>query len=119
MPKIVEVTVAAGRKFNHPYEDFSNLSPHLSLRAEVQEDEDPQKVIKGLQAMAESLVEDHKQHILASLRHLHLMSQYERRVARLESSITQAQEELAELRSEQEVLLPAGEGTQEEEELPF
>ena len=118
MAKIIEVTVAAGRKFNHPYEDFSNLSPHLSLRAEVQEDEDPQEVIQHLQAMAESLVEDHKQHILASLRQLHLMDQYARKVARLESNITQAQEDLAKLRSEQETLLAAAdEGTQEL--LPF
>lgn len=117
MAKIIEVTVAAGRKFNHPYEDFSNLSPHLSIKAEVQEDEDPTEVIRKLQAEAESLIEDHKQHLLASLRQLYLMSQYERKVARLESNITQAQEELEELREQQETLLPAGEGIQEQ--LPF
>lgn len=117
MAKIVEVTVAAGRKFNHPYEEFSNLSPHLSIRAEIQEGEDPEEEIKALQAGAESLIEDHKQHILASLRQLHLMSQYERKVARLESNITQAQEELEKLREQQEALLPAGEVSQEE--LPF
>lgn len=117
MAKIIEVTVAAGRKFNHPYEDFSNLSPHLSIRAEIQEGEDPKEVIKSLQAEAESLIRDHKQHILFSLRQLHLMSQYERKVARLESSNTQAQQELEKLREQQEALLPAGEGTQEQ--LPF
>lgn len=116
MAKIIEVTVAAGRKFNHPYEDFSNLSPHLSLRAEIQDGEDPEAVIKALQAQAESLVEDHKQNMLASLHQLHLMSQYERKVARLELSITQAQEELEKLREQQEALLPAGEI---QEPLPF
>lgn len=114
MPKIVEVTVAAGRKFNHPYEDFSNLSPHLSIRAEIQEGEDPKAVIKELQAEAESLVEDHKQHILASLKQLHLMAQYERKVACLEDSIKRAQADLEKLREQQAILLP-----EPEEELEF
>lgn len=115
MARVVEVTVAAGRKFNHPYEDFSNLSPHLSIRAEIGEGEDPREVIKSLQAEAESLVEDHKQHMLASLRQLHLMSQYERKVACLEASIKQAQDDLEKLREERGALLPEP----VEEPLPF
>ena len=35
VPKITEITVSAGRTFNHPHESFSNLKPHVALKVEV------------------------------------------------------------------------------------
>ena len=66
--KITEITISAGRTFNHPYEPFSNFRPSLQIKAVPTEDgEDAVKIIKNLQAIAEGLMEDHKKHILEVL----------------------------------------------------
>ena len=61
VPKITEITVSAGRTFNHPHESFSNLKPHVALKVEVLPGEDAGEVAKALQAQAEGLVEDLKE----------------------------------------------------------
>lgn len=33
MPKVVEITVHAGRTFNHPYESYANLPSRAIARA--------------------------------------------------------------------------------------
>lgn len=106
MAKVTEVNVSASRGFNHPYEDYSNLKPFISLRIELEESEDVDKVVKEYQAKAESLVEDHKQHMLDSLTKLHEMAQYQQRVASLEDKIKESQKELDNLRKQQNFLLP-------------
>lgn len=106
MAKVTEVSVSASRGFNHPYEDYSNLKPFISLKVELEEDDDVEKVIKEYQAKAESLVEDHKQHMLDSLTQLYEMGQYEKKVACLESQIKSSQQALDDLRKQQKTLLP-------------
>ena len=39
--KITEIVVSAGRTFNHPYENFSNLRPQVTLKATPDEGESP------------------------------------------------------------------------------
>lgn len=110
--RVTEITVGAGRTFSHPFESFSNLRPSVTFKAELQDGDDPATVAQALQAKAESLVEDHKQFMLTSLRNLHYLSEAQRRYTTLQEQIKQAQADLEHLRSENPQLeLPAaGEG---------
>ena len=62
--KVEEITVHAGRTFKHPYEQYSNSKPGVSMRAVLEDGEDVDVAVKKLQAKAESLVEDHKRNLL-------------------------------------------------------
>ena len=62
--EITEITVSAGRTFNHPYETYSNLRPGVTVKATLAPGENPTKAINELQALAEKTVEDHKQALL-------------------------------------------------------
>lgn len=107
--KVTEITVGAGRTFNHPFETFSNLRPSVTFKAVLDDGDDPISVAKDLQAKAESLVEDHKQFMLTSLRNLHFLSEAQRRYTSLQEQIKQAQTDLERLRTENPQLeLPAG-----------
>jgi len=106
--KITEIIVSAGRTFNHPFESYSNLRPQVTMKATIEEGEDPEKATKEMQAKAEKLVEDHKNHILDSLHKIEEMAQFERSQANLEKQIKTAQEDLETLRSRKTVLIGAG-----------
>ena len=106
--KITEIIVHAGQGFNHPYEQFANFKPSVSLKAVLEDGEDPSLVVKQLQAKAEGMVEDHKNHILSTLRELHHLSVNEQRAADLSRKIAQAQRELDEIRQHPKGL-PEGE----------
>lgn len=96
--KVVEVTVAAGRTFNHPFEQYSNLRPNVTLKAVLDGDEDYAAAVQTLQAKAEALVEEHKQHMLRSLHELARLERYQQEVQSLEQSIVRSQERLDTLR---------------------
>lgn len=85
--KVKEIEVSAGRTFNHPYESYSNLKPSVTMKATLDDDDDPVKCTQQLQAKAEELVEDHKRIMLK-----------QQEVHRLESQIKSAQSELDRLR---------------------
>lgn len=109
--KIEKITVSAGRTFNHPYESYSNLRPHVQLVATLDDGDDAQACVKALQAQAEGLVEDHKRSMLESLRNLRAMEAREREMARLESLIKESQGALERYRSnpiQSEMPLPLG-----------
>ena len=96
--QVTEIVVSAGRTFNHPYEQYSNLKPHVTVKASLSEGEDFQAAIKELQSVAEGLVEDHKRNLLASIEELQEMSRRQQEVTRLESTIRRAQQDLDRLR---------------------
>ena len=102
--KVVEVTVAAGRTFNHPFEQYSNLRPNVTLKAVLDGDEDYAAAVQTLQAKAEALVEEHKQHMLRSLEELERLERYQQEVQSLEHSIRQSQERLDRLRQDTHAL---------------
>ena len=102
--QVTEVIVSAGRTFNHPYENFSNLRPQVTLKASLSDGEDPMDAAKQLQAKAESLVEDHKRMMLTTIRRLYELSQTEQEIANVESQLNQAQMRLKNLRVEQGAL---------------
>ncbi len=99
--QITEITVNAGRTFNHPYEQYSNLRPSVTLKATLVDGDDPMEAAKTLQAKAESLVEDHKRMMLMTIRRLYELSQTEQEIASVESQLNQAQMRLKNLRIEQ------------------
>ena len=90
--KIQEITVHAGRTFNHPYESFLNLRPSVTINAIIKTDDDPEQCIKELQAKAEKLIEDHKTHMLRSLTNLYELNEAQQRISSLERQIRESQE---------------------------
>jgi hypothetical protein len=110
--KIVEIIVSAGRTFNHPYEQYSNFKPHITLKGSVEEGEDPVACAKAMQQQAESLVEDHKQSLLESIEQLANMQRAERELTDLGRTMARAQERIDQLRKDcpalvQKMLIPA------------
>jgi hypothetical protein len=96
--EVTEITVSAGRTFNHPYETYSNLRPGVTVKAIIAPGEDPTKAINDLQALAEKTVEDHKQALLHSLEELHYLTEAQRDMTTLAEQITRSQVRLEEIR---------------------
>lgn len=65
---ITKITVTAGRTFNHPHEQDSNLRPEVTLEATLPEGANSIDAVRGLQAQVEGLVEDHKLRCGSSIR---------------------------------------------------
>lgn len=109
--KINEITVSAGRTFNHPYEDYSNLRPSVTIKASLDDGDDPEKVLSDLQAKAEKSVEDHKQNLLHSLEELHYLSEAQRDMTTLAEQIERSQKRLDEIRkAHPQLKLPGADG---------
>jgi len=98
--KINTITVTAGRTFNHPHEQYSNLRPEVTLTATLEDGDDATQSAKVLQARAEGLVEDHKQGLLASIEALHTLSVRQQEVRGLQQELQRAQTRLNDIRSE-------------------
>lgn len=109
--KIETITVTAGRTFNHPHEQYSNLRPEVVLHATLEPGEDAAVAAKELQARAEGLVEDHKQGMLRSIEELWQLSQRQAEMRGLENELKRTQRRLEEIRKENPALqLVDGEG---------
>lgn len=96
--EITEITVSAGRTFNHPYETYSNLRPSVTVKANLTAGEDATEAINKLQALAEKAVEDHKQALLHSLEELHYLTEAQRDMTTLAEQITRSQARLEQIR---------------------
>lgn len=106
---INRIVVTAGRTFNHPHEQYSNLRPSVVMEATLAEGEDPAAAVKELQARAEGLVEDHKQQMLRSIEELYQLSEMQSEVRGLERQLRGAQDRLSEIRkSHPQLALTAG-----------
>ncbi|MDE2020777.1 MAG: hypothetical protein KGJ13_10610, partial [Patescibacteria group bacterium] len=73
--KINSIEVTAGRTFNHPHEQYSNLRPEVRMVATIEDGEDATKAVQELQAKAEQLVEDHKNGLLSSIEQLYSLTE--------------------------------------------
>ena len=98
--KITQITVTAGRTFNHPHEDYSNLKPQITLHAVLEEKDDAQEAAKALQRQAEQLVEDQKQNMLLALEDAYQMGEAKQRMIGLSRQLQAAQKELDTLRQQ-------------------
>lgn len=113
--RITQITVHAGRCFNHPYEQYSNLRPEVILVADLAEGDDPVAATKALQQQAETLVEDHKQAMLRSIEELELMRRNQAELQQLGQMMAQQQRRIDELRKQHPTLaapptIESGEG---------
>jgi predicted signal transduction protein with EAL and GGDEF domain len=102
--QITEVAVSAGRTFNHPFENFSNFRPEVTVKARVQEGDDAEAAVRELQKKAETLVENHKNAILAHLHTLQNLSKTEDEINQLEARIAAAQTRLDQIRAGKQLL---------------
>lgn len=98
--KVNTITVTAGRTFNHPYEQYSNLRPEVTMTATLEEGEDHAQAVKQLQASAEQIVENHKRGLLKSLEELHNLTERQQEMRGLQRSLEQTQKRLTEIRTE-------------------
>lgn len=109
---VTHIKVLAGRTFNHPHESYSNFKHSVVLESNLAAGEDPVAAVKDLQAKAEQLAEDHKNHILNSVETLHEMAACTREIQSLESTIKNAQVSLeaarARMQQNGQPLLPIG-----------
>jgi hypothetical protein len=98
--KIHTITVTAGRTFNHPHEQYSNLRPEVTMTATLDEGEDPTKAAHELQARAEQIVEDHKRGLLQSIEELYNLTEKQAEMRGLQKELKRAQERLDIIRKE-------------------
>ena len=95
--KINQIVVRAGRTFNHPHEQYSNLKPEVELTATLTDGEDPVEATKLLQSQAEGLVEDHKQGLLKSINELYQMTEQQAELRRLQQQLERSQAGITEI----------------------
>lgn len=107
---ITNIVVRAGRTFNHPHEQYSNLKPEVELTAVVQQGDDAQACVRELQAKAEGMVEDHKQGLLKSIKELYELTERQAEVRGLQQQLEQTQNRLNVIReaNPELKLLPSG-----------
>lgn len=67
---IQEITVTAGRTFNHPYERYANFRFDFSLKAQIQEGDDFAQCLVTLQRAAEIQADEHKAMLLGECERL-------------------------------------------------
>jgi len=98
--KIQTITVTAGRTFNHPHEQYSNLRPEVTLTATLEDGEDSNVAARDLQQRAEGLVENHKRGLLHSIEELYQLTERQQEVRGLQSELQRAQNRLEQIRKE-------------------
>jgi hypothetical protein len=65
---ITQITVHASTSFNHPFEQYANFKPGVTLTAELERRDDPKEKTKELQIIADGLVMLERQRILERLK---------------------------------------------------
>lgn len=102
--KINTIQVTAGRTFNHPHEQYSNLRPEVTMTATLDDGEDPARATRELQAKAEQIVEDHKAGLLKSIEELYQLTERQAEMRGLQQELERAQRRLETIRSENPTL---------------
>lgn len=102
--KITTIQVTAGRTFNHPHEQYSNLRPEVTMIATLENGEDPHVATRDLQQRAEGLVEDHKQALLRSIEELYQLTERQSEMRGLQNELERAQKRLEAIRAEHPTL---------------
>lgn len=92
--QISQIQVSAGRTFNHPYEQYSNFRPGITIVANLSEKDNPEQCAQELQRQAETFAEQQKQTILKDIEELRLIEKNMTRKAKLELQLQEIQHEL-------------------------
>lgn len=97
--EIVEITVGAGTGFNHPFEQYSNFKPSLTLRARVEGGPDIplEEAVRQIQQAAHDLVMAEKARILRDIRRDDQISRDTRSLASLRRHLEQQEKDQASL----------------------
>ncbi|WP_043588109.1 hypothetical protein [Geminisphaera colitermitum] len=96
MPKIIEITAGDQAGFNHPFEQYSNFKPSITLRAVLLDGEDPVKAIQNLQRDAHDCVEAEKDRILKHLAIEHAVERTEAIISSRRAQIANGEKLIAE-----------------------
>lgn len=96
---IKTIQVTAGRTFNHPHEQYSNLRPEVVMTAELSGGEDAHVAVRDLQQRAEGLVEDHKRSLLQSIEELYQLTERQAEARGLQEQLDRTQKRLEEIRA--------------------
>lgn len=108
--KVNKITVTAGRTFSHPYEQYSNLRPEVTMEATIDDGESAADATRHLQSQAEGLVEDHKNSLLKSIEELHRLTETQSELRGLQRQLEAAQSRINDIRTENPTLqLTSGE----------
>lgn len=102
--KITQITVSAGRTFNHPYESYANFRPEVTMTATLPDGADADQAVRDLQAKAETLVEQHKRNLLQNVNDLHESAQIDSELANMEQTLKNAQERMEALKHRRQEL---------------
>lgn len=94
--KIQEITVHASRTLPHPIESYANIKPEVTLRATLDDGDDPAEAVRQLQATAENLVENHAAVLKAAIEDRELYNREQAELERLRLSVSRNQVQLAE-----------------------
>ena len=97
-----EITITAGRTFNHPYESYSNLRFDITVKAELEEGENHIEAIQAMQHEAETRAEEHKAALLKDIHLLEEQGRVSAKMSDIERRIKQANEELERMKKWQE-----------------
>lgn len=73
---VTEITVSAGITFNHPYEQYANFRPAVTLKASLGEDDDYKRCVSDLQRQANEIIEQRKTEIIAKCREEYESQEY-------------------------------------------
>ena len=92
--EIKQITVTAGRTFNHPFEQYSNLRPELTITATLAPGEDLDHATRTLQARAEKLMEQHKENLLETISLVEQEKSRRAEVERIRRQINQTRADL-------------------------
>lgn len=92
--EVKKISVSAGRTFNHPYEQYSNLRFDIHLEAEIREGGDYMQCVQALQHEAETRAEEHKAALLKDIHLLEEAARVSSKVSDLERRIKEANADL-------------------------
>jgi hypothetical protein len=73
--KVTQIRASAGRTMSFAGTCYANARPQLELHAELSAEDDPIEKLKELHQMAENLLEDQCDELLAFVHHRHAMRQ--------------------------------------------
>lgn len=96
MPKIIEITVGLTTSFNHPFEQYSNFKPSVTLKAILGDHEDPRRATEELQFEAGMILSRERHRILGGLRLEQELEDARQSVERWKRTVADYQKALAE-----------------------
>lgn len=94
MPKIIEIIAGDSHGFNHPFEQYANFKPSVTLKALVEDGEDPGQVARDLLAKAHGLVIGERERIEEQIERERLIAEAEQALDSLPGQITYQRREI-------------------------